>query len=338
MKSTELPVGTLVFGKAQHKRLVWFAERYESITAGILLPNMPKQYLGDKACQLCRYCGKRGPEVKFKKKAHAFPELIGNKSLIDHCECDTCNNHFSEKVEDDFSKFTMPWRTFGRVGGKQGIPSHKSSDRRLRIDAGNAELKVRVDRNDPRTTRDEARKTLTYRLERQPYRPMGVFKCLVKTALAVMPSSEAGHCAHLKEWILQPEHSFESFPYRPLTVMIQLIPGPGPGNQISYALLKRYNSAHCPYMVFLLQFSQCVFQITIPMPAKDLIEGEERNFDMMYYPTMWENKQYVAAYGGPYFDNPDFSGFDLVRDETVEVHMRYDSITQVNVTPETDIT
>jgi hypothetical protein len=85
MSSSELPFKTLVFAEAHRKRWAWFAERYDYIAAGILLPNMPKQYLGDKTFQLCRYCGRHEPEVTFKKKAHAFPELIGNKSLIDNC-------------------------------------------------------------------------------------------------------------------------------------------------------------------------------------------------------------------------------------------------------------
>jgi hypothetical protein len=151
------------------------------------------------------------------------------------------------------------------------------------------------------------------------------FKCLVKTALAVMPPSEAGRCA-LKRWILEPKHTFESCPYCPLIVMIQLIPGAGPRDQISYVLLKRHDGADCPYMVFLLRFSQCVFQIILPMPEDDLLAGEERTFDMMHYPTMWENKQYIAAYGHPNFNDQDFSGCDPVRDEIVEVHLRSKSV------------
>jgi hypothetical protein len=91
-------------------------------------------------------------------------------------------------------------------------------------------------------------------------------------------------------------------------------------------------------MIFLLQFAQCVFQIIIPMPAKDLVTGEERSFDLEYYPTLWENKQYVDLYGRPHFFVSDLSEFDLVRNETVDVQVRYDSIIRVVVSPEADAT
>lgn len=41
----------------------------------------------DSSEKVCRFCGKRFPEVKFKQKAHAIPELIGNKEFVLYNEC-----------------------------------------------------------------------------------------------------------------------------------------------------------------------------------------------------------------------------------------------------------
>jgi len=98
------------FGAKQTERMQWFSERYDDIANGVLAPG-GRIYLGDKTNRQCRYCGKTRPAVKFQKVAHAFPEQLGNKTLLDHLECDTCNEHFSTMLEDDFAKWTMPLRS-----------------------------------------------------------------------------------------------------------------------------------------------------------------------------------------------------------------------------------
>jgi hypothetical protein len=55
--------------------------------------------------QICRFCKRKAPEVKFRQKAHALPELIGNRYVFIKTECDDCNKFFSENLEDHFAKF-----------------------------------------------------------------------------------------------------------------------------------------------------------------------------------------------------------------------------------------
>ena len=113
----------------------WYDERYDEIAHGLLRSTSRPQYLGgDLSPRRCRYCGRTDPETSFRDKAHAFPEQIGNKALIDRRECDACNRHFARMVEDDYAKWTLPMRATGRVTGK-GLPSFKSRDHQMRIDA-----------------------------------------------------------------------------------------------------------------------------------------------------------------------------------------------------------
>ncbi len=51
-----------------------------------LPPGSKRAYLGDKAKQVCRYCGRADPEVKFKLLAHAIPDQVGNNWLFDYEE------------------------------------------------------------------------------------------------------------------------------------------------------------------------------------------------------------------------------------------------------------
>jgi hypothetical protein len=228
------------FGSKQAERMRWFNERYDDIAHGVLASGARRIYVGHKADRQCRYCGKTYPAVRFRKVAHAFPEQIGNKTLIDYLECDTCNEHFSTMVEDDFAKWTMPLRTIGRVQGKRGGPTHKTADEKMRVEATAPQnLHVETIRDDPRYSVDKGNHTITFTMARQPYVPMGVFKCLVKMAIAVMPTEETLRCSHLKRWILEPNHTYESYPYKPLNVIHQAIPGPLPHDRIGYCLLRR---------------------------------------------------------------------------------------------------
>lgn len=53
--------------------------------------------------RVCRFCGKKYPEVTFDKDAHAVQDALGNKLLYCFEECDTCN-HDLAPIEDNFRK------------------------------------------------------------------------------------------------------------------------------------------------------------------------------------------------------------------------------------------
>ena len=55
--------------------------------------------------KVCRFCGRRYPEVKFRKKAHAISELLGNKEFVMKNECDECNIFFGHKLEERYLKY-----------------------------------------------------------------------------------------------------------------------------------------------------------------------------------------------------------------------------------------
>ena len=87
-----------------------------------------KIHLGDKKDKMCRFCGKKHPEVKFKMITHAIPEFTGNKTLISEYECDTCNALFSQ-METQMSNYMNIYHTAAQVFGKRALHvSHSYSD------------------------------------------------------------------------------------------------------------------------------------------------------------------------------------------------------------------
>lgn len=334
LRPDPLPVPDLTAESVQG--LEWFNERYVVLTSESFGPKSKQRYLTTLSDnQICRYCERGEPEVSFKKKAHAFPEQIGNKALIDRAECDSCNEHFSKWIEDDFAKWTLPIRSMGRINGK-GIPTLKSRDGSFRIDAeGPHLLKIQLGLEDPRHQLHEEDSTITLELERQPYVPMGVFKCMVKMALAVMPEPEASLCKHLKDWILLEEHSIESYPYQPLKIYRQLIPGPLPNDTFHYLLLRRHpDRSDCPFMIFVLQFSNMSYQIILPMHKEDEEIIKAGKFSLSFYPHIFGTKIHEEKYGKTTRKVEDMSSTEVVKGEHETMSFHYDQRIEQLVSPD----
>ncbi len=67
---------------------------------------------------ICKFCGKPFKKWKNKDIAHAVSECLGNKRLINYCECYDCNHLFGEIAENHLGKYMMPYRIINEVYGK----------------------------------------------------------------------------------------------------------------------------------------------------------------------------------------------------------------------------
>ncbi|MFB8828336.1 hypothetical protein ACE0DR_00995 [Azotobacter sp. CWF10] len=251
-------------------------------------------------------------EVSFSMEAHAFLEMIGNKSLIDLQECDKCNKFFADTIEDAFGKWTMPWRSPHMVPGKNGVPTSKSKDKKLRIESNRPKhLVISIESGDERCTVDPDTGKVTITLTRDPFLPMAAYKCLVKMALSVMPEDLREECSHLYKWVLEERQSFESFPYKPLSVLVTKISGPLPRDRIDYYLYKRLeenNSA--PYLQFVVLFGNNQYQIFLPMPNQDKELISKGTVSILPHPHRFGLRKHIDQYGGDSITSYDLSSPD----------------------------
>lgn len=305
------------------QQIDYFDENYELVNSYLGLKKGEKVYIGDKSDRVCRYCKKSSPDVKFKLEAHAIPEFTGNKSLIAFDECDTCNEIFSRVIEDHFGKYLGVHRTLAQIQGKKGVPKYKSKDKKSNIALDENGLKITAREDDPIFEINEETKSVKITAHRQPYIPAAVFKCLVKMAIAIAPEALINELDHLKKWILLEEHTYDSFPYKPLIVFEQFTPGPRPYPGVSLFLLKRKNEGSAvPYLQFVIAFSNTMFQIVLPMPKQDgHIMGNP--IQLMLFPVPF-NKDY--AYGRSTVKELDMSSFEIVRNEEHVLYMGYERI------------
>lgn len=131
-------------------RVQWLEQRYDLLAADNFGRKSAEVVLGAGEPQVCRNCGKSGPDVAFDKISHAFLEQIGNKWLIDSRECDICNTHFASAIDAYFGYWSLLARSTGRIRGKKKVPTFVTSDSDLRVDVKNGNLKLTVRNGDPR--------------------------------------------------------------------------------------------------------------------------------------------------------------------------------------------
>ncbi len=288
------------------KEMAWFLERYDLLTLEMVRPQTKKRLLGTGSPLVCRYCGKDEVEATFKTVSHAFPESIGNSSLIDRLECDACNKLFSKMLDDHLAAWSTIERSAGGTKGKNGIPTVVSPDPvqsvRMEVNTMTRNRTITVKPGAPGFHFDPQSKTVSWTAHQQPYIPLGVFKSFVKMALAVMPDAERVICAHLVSWIQEKSHSLASLEAldlqgRPQAV-VSYLAGPVEPNQFWYALLRRKpnREVDCPYMIFVLQFSNVVSQIMLPMPQQDQkLKGRRINLQIFPHPGL--DPVHSARYG-----------------------------------------
>lgn len=307
--------------------LAFYGANYDVVNEWVVRAGN-KVYLGDKAGQSCRFCGKSEPEVTFGKVAHAIPESLGNKSIFSHYECDACNESFGGGIENDLGNWSKPMRTMMRIRGKSGVPSlKKDGPAGWRIDNKAGVFHISAHEENPPFQVDEANKQIKFTLIRDPYRPVGVLKALLKSALTLMPESEFPNFGEALDWVRDTDLS------KPLVkgmfVAHSFYPGPHPPELTSVILLRRKPSVtNCPYMFMVLAFGNEALQVMVPSRSQDThLTGKPMT--LTPYPPM------SVAYESAQFGEPDsrdvhLDGIDMVRGQQLIVTMRFDAMTAMS--------
>lgn len=266
---SNIPVKGTVVDTEALKALEFYAHNYTTLMfAGLGLGNKTV-VLGSEPFE-CRFCGGKPPERTFKKRAHAVSELLGNKILKSLYECDACNERFSG-FEDDLAKMTIPTRSIGGVIGKNGVPKLlASSPGAARLEFKDGALHMSQDAGDIGFVEDEANKTLTLTYVEQPYRPLGVYKALCKSAFTLLRKEELIHFTELRQWLLQSDLTTDQVYARGSHVChTTFVPAFQPFKQPIVCLLKRNDQIDAPYMSFFVASGNVSYQIFLPCPSKD---------------------------------------------------------------------
>ena len=238
---------------------------YCQIVSGIIRRGVPGQYLGDANNKICRFCGKNKSETSFRSEAHVFPQFVGNKKLLSYYECDSCNKFFSEGIENSFANYFLPFNNFFRVSGSSYVPTYKFDDVRVEACSKSDTISTIQKSINSNFLQPSKNGELMFSYERHNYIPIAVFKCFVKMALAIMPSSELYEFENTVRWIMDNNHVNFYEDARRLILRMTLFKEHHFGSDILYGLLRNHNSSCvAPYMLFTISWGQIHCMIEIP--------------------------------------------------------------------------
>lgn len=315
--STEQSARIEQFIDLNEKRVRVLTERYVLHVFSVFSPTQPKLRLGYKLPKVCRYCGKNENSTTFRDESHAIPIFLGNKTIIDELECDHCNHHFGDHLENSFAAYTHPHRPFQRIRGRNGIPKYKAPFLEVWA-ADQSNLVICVDGEDGIGALEvEGKNQLRFKVKRQPYYPTAIHKMLIKMALAMMPDDDHRLFDYLKPWLLSKNHQ-PSFSGSVPVIEWGISGGVNP-NKITCIVAKvreAFKETTYRYQ-FIFQYGNFQYQLVIPLPDE---YDQQKTF---VYAPLFLHEEHFRLFGPPDYQEKHFDSPDRVHGEELRILLQY---------------
>lgn len=249
------------------------------------LGNKQKSYVVDDGVVKCRFCGRTTPEVSFRKKAHAFPESLGNKLFINkNNECDNCNGIDFNAYENDLNCFLLDQLALNGLKGKNGTRKYKSNDKKTTIEVIDGVINIKDVKGSGNVVCDKNKKTLSIKFDIKEYSLINIYKLLVKMALSILPLEKFKQYSiisdHLRDKTL---FGFEHFIFSQFS-----------GFNFSDMTVKCYEKkvADSSLPTYYFFFFNNNFSFQIPLYSNlDMMANRNKRFtiDVKYIPTPFDN-------------------------------------------------
>lgn len=266
--------------------------------------------------RFCRFCQQGAPKVTFKHEPHIIPELLGRNLGVSDFECDACNQYFA-KYENDFANYLGLLRTFYFVKGKENIPTFKSPKESLiarmeSMKSGTKGIGI-TDTSGEGIYINTATGETTIKYSKNAYKPINIYKCLLKIALSVLPSWDFRFYSEMLRFITTEENheyyvqfakvwSYETHVRR---------------DQPSCYLFRRRDGVNdVPKHVFMLYFENYIYEIFIPRYAPDQGLYESRKFTTFYCPPFLLEDNKATSLGASFID---FTSTDIKKNEQTSI-------------------
>ena len=250
----------------------YYKKNYFAVFGPRFLHPDKRVVLGPKYNRVCRFCEKDETKTKFEHKAHAIPELLGNKSIFSNYECDDCNRFFGTGIENDLGNWTKISRTFSRIPGKRGVPSiqQRGPGKGFRIDYDHDGFHIKVYESKSPIVIDEDERRLKIELTQDAFTPVAVLKAFVKIGLTILPQVEVPNFKETLSWICEPDHTKLIVTESPIPIVRTFQPGLMRSDVVSAMVMRRRESiVDLPYAFLVLSFGNYAYQIFIPCPQRD---------------------------------------------------------------------
>jgi hypothetical protein len=295
-----------------------FTKQYMVLFVDIASAEQKKIFLGEGEAKICRYCGDDPTRTTFKEVSHAIPIFLGNKTIIDLLECDRCNHHFGDHLENSFANYTHPFRPLQRTRGRSGVPVYK--DKNLRVSAkGYSHLEIWAHGDlGLEDLKVDGKNQLKLPMQRLPYYPTAIHKSLIKIALALTPAEDHSRFGDIKRWLLEKNHHPGVIGFGP--VMEWIINGPTSPDHIRCIIARAKEHARDTVFEYqlVLRFGNFQYQLTIPLSEE---AGKEKSF--VRAPLLMPDEHF-RAFGLSNFEDKNFESGERVANEEVFLGLKFE--------------
>lgn len=277
--------------------------------------NDTRKKLKPKHERTCRFCGKSYPDVKFSSKAHVFPESVGNKYHLSDFECDNCNHKFGV-YENDFANYIGPFRTLAEFTGKSGVPKYKSRDKKLSL---NQAFKDAIDLNlsamslNNRVVNKADGSGLLIQAEGDPYIPINVYRCLLKTAISLVDNEDLKHLSASIKFLLDDNYITDPSNDFIFSIHKYFVPGNfnAPPFLIHYKKGNNFIGFPAPSLMFIFYIRNLILQLFVPFHDNDSFIYDSDVERHLYIVPPLINSLWFNKFGGP------FPGFTNLNNSSV---------------------
>ena len=226
--------------------------------------------INDKARRICRFCGKSMPDVAFKQKAHAISESLGNKGLICLEECDVCNRHFNETIEQDIGKLLRFQLILKGIKGKNGNPTLTGDGASIKNDTPSCTIKgkntllLKIQDSLDFNVCQDIRQFLSqnFSFSREKYTPQNIYKCFCKYVISLIDSCHLPYFKETIKWIKEPNIKHRLPPVWYCRVPLAITP-------CLVIMTRKHNHKDIPYCWAIINIADFQFLFIIPFCSQD---------------------------------------------------------------------
>jgi hypothetical protein len=280
-------------------------------------PDEPVGRLLPKDQRICRFCGQANNPKKFKSKAHFIPQLLGNPYLLSDFECDDCNALFG-KYENDLAYSLGMTRTISAVRGKDKVPHfHSPNDAitaRVNDFFGAKSTFISRKDTDVEDFKVDVKTGLTEVFyDKKPYRPLNVYKVLLKIALSIISAEDINYYPKLLAFLRNQAGAVDMSEFAK-AYYYTMPPDLRMGKPVAILFRKRESDIKMPAQTLSLYFENFLYVLPIPLYEPDISLGNyHEHIDIPLPPPMYSNAIDPAA--AFHRTIKDLSSPDLLRGE-----------------------
>lgn len=224
----------------------------------------------NKRQRICRFCGKSMPDITFKQKAHAISESLGNKGLICLEECDDCNRHFNETIEQDIGKLLRFQLILNGIKGKNGNPTLKGDGASIKNDTSSCvfkgkntlllEIQDSIDFNVCQDIKQFLSQNFSF--SREKYTPQNIYKCFCKYVISLIDSCHLPFFRDTIKWINEPIAKHRLPPVWHCRVPLATSP-------CLVIMTRKHNHKEIPYCWAIINIAGFQFLFIVPFCSQD---------------------------------------------------------------------